>query len=235
MEEDKMPLVSIYTCVFNMSNKIHRVFNSLKNLDYHNIEHIIIDDGSTDDLDDKVRKYISEVNYPVIYKKKENGGKHTALNIAWEIASGEFAIKCDADDELTPNSISFLVRQWFSIPEEKRDKYWCIHGRCSTQYGDFVGKYYPDDINSIPYDKARIIAQKIKGEKIGLQKVSVLKQFKFPEPELVKMVTENVVWNQINSLYRTWYTNEIVRVYYVNEGGNLSAPARKRQHFINRA
>ena len=155
MNTSSLPLVSIYTCVYNGERTIHRVFKSLKNISYPNIEHIIINDGSTDNTDALIKEYIKESAFPVKYFTKPNGGKHTALNIAWQEAGGEFMIQLDADDELYPNSISYLVNEYYKIPEPVRKQYWCVHGRCVTQHGDFVGDLYPEDINDCEWKTAQ--------------------------------------------------------------------------------
>lgn len=56
---------------------------------------------------------MQQVSYPVKCHKKENGGKHTAPNVAWDLADGDFLIQLDADNELLPHSISFLVDTYF--------------------------------------------------------------------------------------------------------------------------
>lgn len=225
------PLVSVYTCVYNGERTIHRVFESVKRLDYPNIEHIIVNDGSTDKTDELVQEYIAHVPFPVKYHKKENGGKHTALNVVWDLAAGEFMIQLDADDELLPYAVSFLVDTYYQIPEDIRHEYWCVHGRCVTQNGAFVGDRYPDDINRLHWTEAGQQAKKCSGEKIGLQVTKYLRNYKFPEVVGVNYLPEGIVWQQINKVYGTWYTNKVVRVYYVNEGGNLSAKKTLRRHF----
>lgn len=225
------PLVSVYTCVYNGANTIARVFESMHNLDYPNIEHIIVNDGSFDDTEKMVEEYISTVAFPVKYHKKENGGKHTALNKAWDLAEGEFMIQLDADDKLLPHSIKFLVDTYYQIPEEVRSEYWCVHGRCVTQFGDFVGDRYPEGINCETWKKAGEEARKYGGEKIGLQVRKYNCKYRFPEVMGVSHIPEGIVWQQINKVYGTWYTNEVVRVYYVGEGGNLTDKRSRRNQF----
>lgn len=225
------PLVTIYTCVYNGARTLHRVFNSVKNLDYPNIEHVIVNDGSTDDTDAMIQAYITEVSIPVKYHKKENGGKHTALNIAWDIAEGEFLVQLDADDELLPHAVTFLVETYFRIPEDIRNEYWCVHGRCITQHGDFVGDKYPENINAQHWSKALEAANKCSGEKIGLQVRAYLKDYRFPEVVGLSYISEGMLWKQIERNYGTWYTNEVIRIYYVGEGGNLTARKTQRRHF----
>ena len=229
------PLVSICTCVYNMADKIHRVFDSMKNIDYPNLEHIIINDGSTDNVEELIEIYKNEVAFPVKYVAKENGGKHIALNRAWDLAEGEFILTCDADDALLPHSVRFLVDTYYQIPEEKRGEYWCVHGRCVTQNGHFVGDRYPDGINDLPLQEAEKIASACKGEKFGLKKREMLAPYRFPEVVGVSHVPEGIIWRQLNKKYGTYYTNEPVRVYYVNEGGNLTGVAKSRKQYASKA
>lgn len=51
------PLISIITCVYNGEKYITRLFESVLNMGYPNIEHIIVNDGSTDGTEDIVFKY----------------------------------------------------------------------------------------------------------------------------------------------------------------------------------
>ena len=225
------PLVSVYTCVYNGERTLHRVFESMIKLDYPNIEHVIVNDGSTDNTESLIQEYIKYAPFPVKYHKKPNGGKHTALNAAWSLGEGTFMIQLDADDELFPHSVNFLVDTYYQIPEDIRYEYWCVHGRCITQYGQFIGDRYPDNINDQGWSEAGKTASKCAGEKIGLQVSEYLKRYRFPEVIGVSHIPEGIVWKPLNNAYGTWYTNEVVRVYYVGEGGNLTARVTKRRQF----
>lgn len=228
---DNYPLVSVYTCVYNGERTLHRVFESMRGLEYPNIEHIIVNDGSTDRTEELIKEYIDQVSFVVKYHKKENGGKHTALNVAWALAEGMFMIQLDADDRLLPHSVRFLVDTYFQIPQDIRHEYWCVHGRCVTQTGEFVGDKYPDNINDGSWKEAGERATKYRGEKLGLQVREYLHKYKFPEVVGVSYIPEGIVWTQINKLYGTWYTNEIARVYYVEEGGNLTDKKQSRKKY----
>lgn len=227
--------VSVFTCVYNRAHTMHRVFESMKSQTYQNLEHIIVDDGSTDQLDELVENYIKEVDFPVIYLKKKNGGKHTATNVAWDNATGDFIVQLDSDDELLPHAISFLVSTYEQIPDEQKQEYWCVHGRCMDQIErKLVGDLYPENINTLPVEKAKAVARNTSGEKLGLMKGETLVGRRYPTPKFVNFVTEGYLWGPLNKQYRTWYTNEIVRVYYIDEGECLSAPRKARQTYNNK-
>ena len=227
------PLVSVYTCVYNGARTISRVFESVRNLDYPNIEHVIVNDGSVDDTERLIEEYINSVNYTVKYYKKDNGGKHTALNVAWDLAEGEFLVQLDADDKLYSHSITYLVSTYYQIPEEIRSEYWCVLGRCVTQQGEFVGDRYPKDINEKHWREAGKEASRYQGDKIGLQVKKYLDQYRFPEIIGPSYLPEGIIWKQIDSKYGTWYTNEVISVYYVNEGGNLTAKRTERKQYAS--
>lgn len=235
MDHLQYPLVSVFTCVYNRADTIDRVFRSIKNQTYPNIEHVIVNDGSTDNVMELIRQYKDEVDYTVKVFDKPNGGKHTATNIAWSLAEGKYIVQLDSDDELLPFAIEKLVGLWDEIPKEERDNYWCVQGRCRNQFSDkMVGEFYPDNINYLPVEEKKIAASKVSGDKLGLMRSDIIKNYKYPEPSGVKFVSERVLWWELNKKYSTWYSNNIVLVYYVDEGECLSKPKMTVQTATNR-
>ena len=230
-DDKQYPLVSICTCVYNGEKTLHRVFESMSKVTYPNIEHIIVNDGSTDKTEELIEKYAAKAKFPVKHYRIEHSGKHSALNIAWDMACGDFVADLDADDEVLPHSINYLVDTYFSIPNNIRDEYWCVHGRSVTQNGDFIGDRFPTDINHSDWRSAQVRASQCQGNKFGLRVKKYLSEYRFPNVIGAHYLPESIVWKQLNSKYGTWYTNEVVHIYYVNEGGNLSARRTKRAQF----
>jgi cellulose synthase/poly-beta-1,6-N-acetylglucosamine synthase-like glycosyltransferase len=91
----------IYTTVivpcFNEQKTVSKTIESLLDLDYpkDKLEILVVDDGSTDNTWDEMKKY--EKNPQVRIYKKTNGGKHTVLNFGIEKANGEIIGCLDAD------------------------------------------------------------------------------------------------------------------------------------------
>lgn len=232
---EKKPLISIYTCVYNMCDKIQRALQSVKSQTYRNIEHVIVDDGSSDGLEAVIEKYKNNVDYSVVYYRKQNGGKHTAENVAFQICNGDYLVQLDADDELLPDALMVFMRQW-DLVNSRSDgcEYWCVSCAVCNQFSsNLFGKALPNNINDLPDDLRKDTLRINHGEKCGCMKSSVIKQFRFPEPKYVTFVTESVVWNQIEERWKTWYCNDVVRVYYISEGESLSKPKRSAQYFSN--
>lgn len=69
-----------------------------------------MDDGSSDNTQDIVKKWISENEISIRYLYKENGGKHTALNFAIEQIESELIFIVDSDDILTDDAVETILR-----------------------------------------------------------------------------------------------------------------------------
>ena len=204
------------------------------NQTFKNFEHIIVDDGSTDNCAKLIMDYLNQAQFPVIFIKKTNGGKHTGTNIAWKLASGKYVVNLDSDDELLPHALQFMVGMWSELPKEQRDNYWCVQARCANQINnEMVGQPYPENINRLPEKKLKKVIAKVKGDKIGMQRLDILKNNLYPEMEGINFVTENLIWQKLEARYKTYYSNEIVRIYYINEGDCLSGQRRTMQTVKN--
>lgn len=94
-----MPLVSVVVPIYNVEKYLERCIESLLNQTLHNIEIILVDDGSLDNsgtICDKVQEMDNRVK--VIHKR--NGGLSSARNAGLEIASGEYIGFVDSDDDV---------------------------------------------------------------------------------------------------------------------------------------
>lgn len=55
-------LVTVFTPVYNRKNLIGNLYQSLLSQTYKNFEWIIVDDGSTDDIDEIIKSYQNDSN-----------------------------------------------------------------------------------------------------------------------------------------------------------------------------
>ncbi len=232
--DDAKPLVSIFTPVYNRNKIIERPLNSVKNQDYKNFEYIIIDDGSTDGVEKKIHKYMDEVDFPVIFIRKVNGGVHTARNKAYIIARGEYLISLDSDDELLPNAVSTFLNAWESIPKDKVNEYREVVGLLENQDHKIVGNYFPDDINAKDKKTAQKLCNATKGDHSCMSITKILKENLFPEPKGVKFVGENIIWRRLDKVYRAYYINEVTGINHQEGDDHLSKIGQKNiQTVIN--
>ena len=114
--EKDFPSATIVVPCFNEEESIFGTVESLLALDYpkDKLKIMIIDDGSTDNSWNIMQKYDG---HPMIeLYKKDNGGKHTALNYAISKSKADIIGCLDADSFVSPNALKDLVA-YFSDPE----------------------------------------------------------------------------------------------------------------------
>lgn len=228
------PRVSVITPVYNRRLELPRALLSLEVQTNLNVEHIIINDGSVESLDDIMSAYMERVKYPVAYIKKRNGGVHTARNAGIQISRGEMMAFLDSDDEFLPVFIQTFLDAWDSIPEERRGEYRECNAFCMDQNKMRIGRHLPLNINDIPYSKATAIVNKAKqGEKVGFYRADLMRSNPWPEPEGVKVVAEDVIWYTLGAEYKTWFLDDVLRVYHTESDNSITRAGIKEQTIIN--
>ncbi|WP_112182166.1 glycosyltransferase family 2 protein [Paraliobacillus zengyii] len=97
--------ISVIIPVYNAEAVVDTALTSIINQTWRNIEVLVVDDCSTDNTLDIVKKYQSEDKRIKLLKTKRNGGAYLARNLALKEAKGEFVTINDADDWSHPQKI----------------------------------------------------------------------------------------------------------------------------------
>lgn len=106
MIKNELPLVSIITPVYNGARYLPDLISSVLSQDYPNLEHIVIDDGSSDnDATIQVLKNYSHLKW----WSRPNRGQYATMNEGLLAARGEVVVFVSADDIILPRSISKAV------------------------------------------------------------------------------------------------------------------------------
>jgi glycosyltransferase involved in cell wall biosynthesis len=103
----KEPLVSIVTATYNSASFIEECILSVKKQTHKNIEHIIIDGGSTDKTIEVIKKY--ENTYNLKWVSEKDGGLYDALNKGFKMATGEIFAWLDSDNLYEEDIIEKIV------------------------------------------------------------------------------------------------------------------------------
>lgn len=206
--------ISVVTPVYNRPDELKRAINSIEKQRYRNFEYIIINDGSTMNVDNIVFDFMNRTEIPVCYIKKANGGVHTARNIGTTFCRGVYKVNLDSDDELLPEALQIFIHTWECIPEEQRKYFREVVAQCVDQNGNRVGSAFPENINEVSWRTARKMCQKCHADHIACQRTDIMKQNLFPEPEGITFISEGVLWNKLDKQYRSYFINDMVRVYH---------------------
>jgi glycosyltransferase involved in cell wall biosynthesis len=112
------PLVTALIDTYNYGHFVEEAIESVLAQDYpidypsELVEVLVVDDGSTDDTAERVKKYGTRIQYLL----KPNGGQGSAFNFGFERAQGEIIAFLDADDYWLPAKISRVVSAFEAHP-----------------------------------------------------------------------------------------------------------------------
>lgn len=211
-------MISIITATYNREKFLPRLYDSLCKQTSISFEWLVVDDGSTDNTFSLIQKYINENILDIKYIRKENGGKHTAMNLGVSSAKYEYTFFVDSDDYLPNTSLEIIINNILLI--RNFSDYANISGICGNNIdaaGHLIGDECPNSIVMNYLDFRYKL--KIKGDKSEIFKTQILKDYKFPEFEGEKFCPEALVWNRIALQYDMFFFNKAIYVRdYQNNG-----------------
>ena len=111
------PAVTVIVPCWNEEQTVVKTVNSLFALDYPKDKLFIkvVDDGSTDKTWSEMQQFVNFSNIELI--RKENGGKHTAMNRAIESTTTEYVGCLDADAFAAPDALQKIM--WHFLNNDK--------------------------------------------------------------------------------------------------------------------
>ncbi len=113
VEKNTKPLVTIITPTYNGRKYIIEVIESVLSQDYPNFEYIVLDDGSSDNTEELIKKYSDRIRY----FKHSNMGESRTVNKGFDLANGDYIGVVNSDDPILPGAISRIVSEFKENPE----------------------------------------------------------------------------------------------------------------------
>lgn len=201
---------------YNRSYILHRALESLKEQTFKDFEVLIIDDGSQDNTKEKIEDYKKETDLKIKYFYKDNGGKHTALNLGIEEASGKYFIILDSDDILTKDCLEFFFKQSKTID---KNEYICgIIARCADfNNKKLIGKKFPKnefltDYIDIHWGSGLSLFNVGYSDCLEAIKTEIIKKYTWPKNIKTKFIPEDYVTDQIGLKYKLIGYNHVVKL-----------------------
>ena len=129
------PLVSVVMPVWNDARWLGEAIDSILGQTLHELELIVVDDGSTDETPAILEAYAARESR-VRVLRVTHGGTARALNHGLDASTAEFVANLDSDDWSHPDRLSLQVRFLRDHPElvmvgcdvDKIDEHGCITG-----------------------------------------------------------------------------------------------------------
>lgn len=219
--------ITVLTPAYNRGKLLQRLYESLCNQDCKDFEWLIVDDGSTDDTGERVEQMKQIADFPISYHKKENGGKHTTLNYAYQFIKTPLTFIVDSDDFLTGDAIS-CVNETYKKYKNESDLCGFSFLRGKPDGGYLSTSGVPQDGMKESYVECRI-NRSIGGDMAEVWYTHCLKEYLFPEFQGEKFLGEDIVWVRMSEKYKMRFFNRVVYISVYLEGGLTN---NRRKHNI---
>lgn len=222
--------ITILTPTYNREKLLHKLYKSLCNQKDKEFEWIVVDDGSNDNTDEYIETIQKKADFPIRYYKKNNGGKHTALNYGCQYVKTKLVFIVDSDDTLTDDAILTIQRIYEKYKnEDDICGFSFLRGKSRGGYLSTSG--VPEDGMKESFVECRI-NRDIGGDMAEVWYTHCLREYPFPEFLGEKFLGEDIVWVQMSKKYKMRFFNKVIYISdYLDEGltnnrrkHNISSP-----------
>ena len=188
-----MKKVSIIVPVYNVEKYLAKCLDSLVNQTLQDLEIIVVDDGSKDNSDDIIRRYIEKYNN-ITYIIKENGGLSHARNVGYLYTKGEYIAFFDSDDYIEKDMYKKLMGK------VEKYKYDIVVSDLYMEYEETGRKVYVNSNISEEYRNLTNSKEDIEIRKEIMEKIYIAVHNKIYRKELLDFVFKDTI-PFINNMY----------------------------------
>lgn len=219
-------IITVFTPTYNRAHLLPRLYESLVKQTCRNFEWIIVDDGSSDNTAAVVNEWCAD--FPIRFFRKENGGKHTAINLGVEKADGELFFIADSDDLLPPRSLELVSEQWQQVKHD--GSFGGVCGLDQLKEGDVIGGIPSYDVLDCTFLEYLWKYKMQSADMKEVYRTSVLREFPFPEIIGEKFCPEDLVWSRIAQKYKLRYFSQVIYIADYQENGISANIIRMRMN-----
>lgn len=208
--------ISIITPTYNRIDLLKRLYDSLKVSTYKYFEWVVVDDGSLDGTAEFLKCASDEGFIDIKFFTKSNGGKHTAINLAFSKSSGDIYHILDSDDILPSRALEFVNSTWNDYVDDPNI---CgLIGRCIDTDSKFIGSDFPQD-KFISTITKNYLKYGLFGDKADFIRADYIRHLRLPEVNGCKFVPESIITYELDKKYQYVCFNKPLKIVeYQSEG-----------------
>lgn len=218
------PLVSVITATYNRAAFLPDALRSVRQQSLRDWEHIIIDDGSTDDTPQLMGEAASDPR--IVYRRTANRGQPAALNLGLETARAPLVAFLDSDDEYKPDHLALLTR---TLREDDLDFVLASFELivCNEDPDPRVTDFYHPD-RSISVREIECITGVLFGKKAAFDALGGFREMKFADTDLLeRMKAAGYRWTRL--------TRPTYRYYFGRAADSLAIEQSRRDRGQDRS
>lgn len=223
------PRVSVVITCYNYAHYLSQSIDSVLSQTCQDYEIIVVNDGSTDNTDEIISRFLSDPR--VQYISQANIGQAKAKNVGIKHSRGEYIAFLDADDYWHREK---LQKQ---LPLFSNEKVGVVYSK--TQHVDESGKY----LNSKPSrrflkPKAGFVYKNFLFDNFVPFSSSIVRKACLEAcgifDESLSMGIDWDLWLRISTQYEFCYVNEALLFYRIGHSGQMSHNIEERQRCSDR-
>lgn len=207
-------VLTIITPTYNRKDLLRRLAESLNQQTKKNFQWLIIDDGSTDGTGDTIADLACE-GFKMEYFRKENGGKHTALNYAHEHIEGEYVCIVDSDDTMIPEAVEIIEEAIQTYGNDPRIG--CLSFLKGEKEGEPLADF-PAEVTVANHIDFRVNCNRA-GDCFEIVRTDLFKKYPFPVFEGERFMSEGFLWVSLALECDTVYLKKQIYMCTYLDGG----------------
>lgn len=215
-----MPTLTVFSPAYNRAHTLTRLYHSLCRQKCKDFIWLIVDDGSADNTEEIVKEWQAKDNgFQIRYVYKENGGMHTAHNVAYENIDTELNVCIDSDDMMSDNAVALILEHWERV---KNKGYAGIVALDADFSGKIIGDTFPEGMSETTL--SGYYATGRTGDKKLVYKTSIINKYPpypvFPGEKYVALAYK---YRLIDQDYKLSVLNQVVcLVEYQEDGSSMN-------------
>ncbi|MDT8390383.1 MAG: glycosyltransferase family 2 protein [Lentisphaeria bacterium] len=222
-----MTPLTVFTPTFNRKHLLGQCYESLREQTSKDFIWLVVDDGSTDDTESLVREWQQRDNgFEIDYLYKQNGGMHTAHNLAYDTITTELSVCIDSDDHMPKDAVKIILDLW---KKHKQERLAGILGLDADTEHTILGTQFERD--GMETTLSGFYARGGRGDKKVVLRTDVVNQYprypEYPGESLVPLSTLYVMIDQDYTFLAT--NNALVVVDYQADGSTNTIFKQYRQ------
>jgi len=213
-----MKTLTIFTPTFNRAYCLGRLYESLLRQTSRDFIWMVIDDGSQDGTKALVESWQRENLIGIDYVFKENGGMHSAHNVAYGRIGTELNMCIDSDDFLPDGAVEKLLSFWSA---NKKPEWAGVLGLDAFADGKIVGTPFPAGMMHCKYSQLKS-RYGVVGDKKFVYRTDVIRKYpQYPVFPGEKFVPLGYLYMLIDQDYDLGVLHEVLCIVeYMPDGSS---------------
>lgn len=219
-----MKKLTIITPTYNRAHILSKVYESLKKQTCNDFIWMLVDDGSNDNTEEVVNSFISEGIVDIIYIKKDNGGKGSALNVGLDKLTTEIVTCLDSDDCLSADAVEKVLKKYNTIINDSK----CcgiLAFRSNPDGTPMGGIRIPETMKNVTATDI-FMNLNSRGELICFYKKEIISKYRFPKYKGENFFSPSWMHYELSRNYYFRSTNDVLCICEYLEDG-LTKNVRK--------